>query len=199
MGSEARQAGRASCSRAGNSISWVDQLPKQKVLPKERNARAVELLGNLLPEQTPEELSPAPPRPSWPGKPELDALGEEVETVRAMIDLLTRETAKAHSDASKLFCEARRPEYAAIVARMAEAAKLLGSAIIDHRNYLREARLEGASVSFLRPVSTEHFGFVGDAGTPLLRLIDDSIEAGHLPTDSRPKWKTPSRDAWSVA
>jgi len=182
-----------------HSIGWVDQLPKAKVMPKERHAGAVELLGSLLPEQTPEELAPAQPRPSWPGKAELDALGEELEKVRFAIAYLTPETAKAHAEASKSFCEARRPEYAALVARMVEAVTLLGCAIIDHRNYLRDARLEGASVSFLRPVSTEQFGFVGEAGTPLLRLIDDSIEAGHVPADSRPAWKTPSRDAWSVS
>jgi hypothetical protein len=125
-----------------HSIGWVDQLPKTKVVPKERHPGAVELLGSLLPEQTPEELAPAQPRPSWPGKTELDALGAEVETVRAAIEYLTPETVKAHAEASKLFCEARRPEYAALVARMVEAATLLGSAIIDHRNYLREARLE---------------------------------------------------------
>jgi hypothetical protein len=201
MPSANRAAGefRLPKKRAGIPSLGSTSFPKRRSCRKSATPGAVELLGSLLPAQTPEELAPVEPRPSWPGKPELDGLGAEVDKIRHAIEYLTTATAEAHAEASKRFCEARRPEYAAVVARMAEAAKLLGSAIIDHRNYLREARLEGASVSFLRPVSTEQFGFVGEAGTPLLRLIDDSIEAGHVAGDSRPVWKTPSRDAWSVS
>jgi hypothetical protein len=48
-----------------SQVAWVSQAPKPKPKPIVRHAGAVALLDDLLPEQAPEETSPAPPPPAF--------------------------------------------------------------------------------------------------------------------------------------
>jgi hypothetical protein len=174
-----------------NQISWIAQSPKPKPKPVERHAGATALLGDLLPPLTPDEIDPPPLRPSWPGEPELRALGAEIESVQEAIKLLQPVWARARAQGSKKVCEQRLPEYRQLVAKLVAAAKQFGDVLIEHHELVDEIRRQGASWSFLRPLNLESFGSL-DGSSPVTRMIAEAIENGHVPSDVDPKWKMPN-------
>jgi hypothetical protein len=173
-------------------IAWVSQLPKPKPKPVERHAGAAALLGDLLPALTPEEIDPPPPPPTWAGEAELRALGAEHEAVQEAIKLLQPIWSRARAVGSKKVCEQRSPEYRQLVAKIIAAAKQLGDVLLEHHAFVDEIRQQGASWSFLRPLNLERFGSLDDGASPLVRVIADAVEAGHVPTDTVPQWKMPN-------
>jgi hypothetical protein len=175
-----------------HSISWVDEAPKPKHQAVTRHAGAVELLGDLLPEQTPAEIAPPVVRPSWPGKPELLALGAEHESIQEAIKLLQPLLAKARAEGSKKIAESRQDEYRQILSRMVAAAKAFGDVLLEHHAFVDGFRLQGAAWSYLRPVNLATFGDLNDPSSPLKQLISDAAEAGHVGADQIPDWKMPT-------
>jgi hypothetical protein len=82
--------------------SWQAQLPRAKPVPVVHHAGAAALLGELLPELTPEQINPPPPRPSWDGEVELSELSAEAESIQEALKLLAGELTKARREYSKL-------------------------------------------------------------------------------------------------
>jgi hypothetical protein len=150
------------------------------------------LLGDLLPPLTPEEISPPPLRPAWPGEDELRQLAAESESVRAAIDLLNPLWARARAEGSKTLCEQRLPAYRDLIARLVTAALAFGEVVLDHHRFVDDIRRQGASWSFLRPVNLERFGDLNEGHSSLNKLIGDAIEAGHVPADVAPDWSMPA-------
>jgi hypothetical protein len=175
-----------------HQISWIAQSPKPKPKPVERHAGAAALLGDLLPPLTPEEIEPPPPPPAWPGEAELRALGAESEAVQEAIRLLQPVWARARAEGSKKVCEQRLPEYRQLVAKLVNAAKQLGDAVLEHHTFVDEIRQQGASWSFLRPLNLEAFGSLDEAYSPVRRVITDAIEAGHVDASAEPAWAMPT-------
>jgi hypothetical protein len=173
-----------------HQIAWVGQGSKPKPKPVERHAGAVAMVGHLLPPLTQEELEPPPP-PSWYGETELKALGEESENVQESIKLLQKFWARARAVGSKKVCEQRLPEYRQLVAKLVDAAKQFGDAMLEHHTFVDEIRQQGASWSFLRPLNLEVFGSL-DGASPITGLIAEAIENGHVASDVDPKWKMPT-------
>ncbi|MET4804602.1 hypothetical protein [Bradyrhizobium sp. LB11.1] len=172
-----------------SQVSWVAQSPKPKPKPVVRHSGAVELLGNLLPEQTTEELDPPPPRPAWPGEHILRALGEESEAITEAIKLLAPEIIRAKREYSRKVAEQRGPEYRAIVSTLVDSAKSLADAVLAHHEFIDQQRRDSVSWAHFRPVNLNAFGDLNDDGSPLRRLILDAIEQAHVDASKAPDWR----------
>jgi hypothetical protein len=85
------------------------------VIPPSFADYAVALVGNLLSPQPVEELSPPPPRASWPGEQKLRELGEESKSITEAIRFLAPEVAKARKEYSQKVAAQRGDEYQEIV------------------------------------------------------------------------------------
>jgi hypothetical protein len=174
-----------------HQIGWISQSPKPRAKPVERDAGAVALLGDLLPPLTADEIDPPPPMPAWPREGELRALGAESVSVQEAIKWLGKIWARERAVGSKKLCEQRLPEYRQLVAKLVDAAKHFGDALVEHHTFVDGIRLQGASWSFLRPLNLEPFGSL-DSDSPVTRMIGDAIEFGHVPAEADPKWKMPT-------
>jgi len=175
-----------------HQISWVAQLPKPpKARPVVRHAGATALLGDLVPEQQPETVSPPPPPPSWPGEQRLNALGEEAEAIQEAIKLLLPEVSKARKEYSKLVATQCGVEFTAAVERIVDAAKALGDALLSHHEFINRQREDGISYSNFRPLNLEVFGDLADDFSPLKKLILDAAEKKHVGAGKIPSWKMP--------
>jgi hypothetical protein len=175
-----------------HQISWVAQLPKAKPRPIVRHSGATALLGDLLPEQQPETLSPPPPPPSWPGEQRLNALGEEAEAISEAIKLLQIELSKARREYSKLAAAQRGAEYTAVVERIVDAVNVLGDALLSHHEFINQQREDGISYSNFRPLNLEVFGDLAADFSPLKRLILEAVEKKHVGAGKIPSsWKMP--------
>lgn len=173
-------------------VSWVSQAPKPKPRPVERHAGATALLGDLLPEQPIEEISPPPPRPNWPGEDRLRELGQESEAISEAIKLLLPELTKARIEYSKLVATQRGTEYKAVAEAVVDAARALGDAVLAHHEWITAQRLDGVAYTMYRPLNLERFGNIDEVGSPLLRTILDGVEQGHVGSDKIPAWRMPA-------
>lgn len=174
------------------AISWVEQSPKPKAFPVQRHPGAVALLGDLLPPPVPEEVRQPEHRESWPGSAKLKELGDLIEAAREAQKLIHPHLARARAEGSAKLCEMRKPEYQALVAKIADATKALGDLLVQHHGFIDELRCQGAAWSFLRPLNLEPFGSVDDRSSVLRQVIADAIEAGHVPPEADPKWSMPT-------
>lgn len=175
-----------------SQVSWTAQLPKPKPRPVVRHAGAVSLVGDLLTEQAPEEISPPAPRPNWPGEENLRALGEESEAISEAFKLLTPELTKARIEYSKLVATQRGEEYISIAEAVIDATRALGDAIIQHHNFITEQRLDGVAYRKFRPLNLERFGNLNESGQPLLRTILDAVDNKLVSAGKIPDWKMPA-------
>jgi hypothetical protein len=174
-----------------SQVSWVSQEPKPKPKPIVRHAGAVALVGDLLPEQPIEETSPPPPRPSWPGEQRLAELGAESEAIQEAIKLLQPELAKARREYSKMVATQRGGEFSEIVARVLDASRGLGDAILAHHEFITEQRLDGVGYQQFRPLNLDRFGNLNEPHTPLLAVLIDAAEKGHIRPADLPQFKMP--------
>lgn len=172
-------------------VSWVTQAPKPKPQPIVRHAGAVALVGDLLSPQPETELSPPPPRPSWPGEQRARELGAESEAISEAIKLLAPEIVSARKEYSKTVAAQRAAEYQVIVERVVEAAKALGDELLHHHEFINSQRLDGVSWRYFRPLNLDQFGNLDEPFTPLLGVITDAVEKGHVDTGKVPDWKMP--------
>lgn len=174
-----------------SQVSWVVQAPKPQRQPVVRNAAAVALVGDLLPEQPEEEINPPAPRPSWPGEGRLRELGAESEAIAEALKLIAPELARARKEYSRKVAEQRGAEYQVIVERIVDAAKALGNALIEQHTFINQQRLEGVAWRYLNPLSLNDFGDIDEDFSPLRRLILDAVEKRHVSADQIPDWHMP--------
>jgi hypothetical protein len=140
----------------------------------------------------PEELSPPPPRASWPGEQRLAELGAESEAIQEAIKLLQPEMAKARREYSKMVATQRGGEFSEIVARVLDASRGLGDAILAHHEFITEQRLDGVGYQQFRPLNLDRFGNLNEPDQPLLAVILDAIEKKHVDGGRIPDWKMPA-------
>jgi hypothetical protein len=174
-----------------SQVSWVVQAPKPKPQPIRRHAGAVALVGDLLSPQSEEELNPPPPRPSWAGEQRARELGAESEALAEAIKLLAPEITKARKEYSRKVAGSRKAEYTEIVERVVEAANMLGGALLDHHEFINQQRLDGVAWRYFRPLNLDLFGNLDEPFTPLLGVITDAVEKGHVGAGQIPDWKMP--------
>jgi hypothetical protein len=172
-------------------VAWVSQAPKPVAKPVVRNQAAVALIGSdLLSPQPEAEINPPPPRPSWSGAQRLAELGAESETIQEALRLIAPELAKARKEYSRLIVAQRSSEHREISATLVDAALALGDAILAQREFLNQQRLDGVAYSLFRPVPTEQFSNLDEPFAPLMKLISDATDLGHVAGDKIPSWKT---------
>jgi len=172
--------------------SWTAQLPKPKPKPIVRHAGAVALVGDLLPEQPIEETSPPEPRPSWPGESRLRELSAESEAIAEALKLLVPEQMKARKAYSKAVAAQRGGEYSEIVERIVDSARALADAILSQHSFITELRNDGVAYRQFRPIDLSRFGNLNEPDTPLLRLVLDAFELGHVGAGKIPDLKMPA-------
>ncbi|OKO78561.1 hypothetical protein [Bradyrhizobium sp. AS23.2] len=173
------------------TLGWIAQLPRPKPQPKLRHAAAVELVGELLSPQPPEEIDPPPPPPNWPDEPRYRAVGQELEAIAEALNLLAPEIAKARAEYSKLVAAQHGEEYRSLVESVVGAARKLGDALLQHHEFSNQLRLDGVERKHLRPINLESFGDL-EAGTPLHSVILHAVELGHVDAKQLPTWKLPA-------
>jgi hypothetical protein len=175
-----------------STVGWISQMPKPKPQPVVRHRGALALVGDLLPEQPEEEISPPAPRPSWPGEGRLRELGAESEAITEAIKLLAPEIVRARKEYSKKVAEQRGGEYQAIVERIVDAAKVLGDALIEQHTFINSQRLDSVSWRYFRPLNLDQFRNLDEPFTPLLGVILDAVEKRHVSAGQIPDWKMPA-------
>lgn len=173
-------------------VSWVAQSPKPKPIPVVRHAGATALLGDLLPEQRPDEISPPPLAPSWPGEDRLRELGAESESISEALKLLTPELTKARRSYSKKVFASRKSDYAAVAESVVDAAVSLATAIQVHHEFITEMRLAGVAYREFRPLNLERFGNIDEPSSPLMRTVLDAVEMTHVGARKIPVLKMPA-------
>ncbi|MHC1949866.1 hypothetical protein IF803_36710 [Bradyrhizobium sp. UFLA06-06] len=164
--------------------------PQQKPEPDERREAAKALLGNLLPEQQPEELSPKPLPKRWPGQDRYSALAKESESINVALGYISPLVEEARREYSKKIAEQRIGDYSELVKQAVDAACALESAIIQIRTFLNTARLDGAELRHFRPVYLETFGDLGE-GSLLHELIADAVRKKHVGAGKLLAWTNP--------
>jgi hypothetical protein len=179
-----------------SQVGWVSQMPKPKPQPIVRHARAVALVGDLLPAQPPEEISPPAPRPSWPGEQRLRELGEETEAITEAIKLLAPEIRRAREEYSRKVAGQRGAEYQAIVEKIVDAAKVLNDELLAHHRFINEQRENGVAWRYFRPLNLDRFGNLDEPFSPLLALITDAVEKGHVGAGKITSLKMPADIAY---
>jgi hypothetical protein len=142
----------------------------------EPSAKVVSILGKLLPNN---REKPAPVvGPIGERRARVNALTEELEAVREAIKLIEPEIRAAHLEGSADLCRALAPEYQIVADRVTRAIVELGEAAIEHENWLKELRLQGAASSMLRPVLVSALDERGDPIARLRRLLEWAAEGG---------------------
>lgn len=172
-----------------HNTSWISQAPKAQPKPIKRHEGAVAILGDLLPEQPAVELTPPPPRPSWPGEDRLRELGAESESIAEAIRLLSPELRRARKEYSLKVAALSGAEYAGLAESVVDAARKLGDAIQQHHRWIDEQRLNGVAYQAFRPLNLERFGNLGEPGTILAQTIMDAVERGHFGAGKIPQWE----------
>jgi hypothetical protein len=161
--------------------SWQAQLPRAKPVPVVHHAGAAALLGELLPELTPEQINPPPPRPSWDGEVELRELSAEAEAIQEALKLLAPELTKARRVYSKLVAAQRGAEYTAIVETIVDAANAFSETLLQHHVFINDRREDAVAWQYFRPIDvTTHFGDLAEDFSPLRRLVLAAIEQRHV-------------------
>jgi hypothetical protein len=174
-----------------SQVAWVSQLPKPKPKPIVRHAGAVALLDDLLPEQVPEELSPPPPPASWPGEQRLAELGAEAESITEALKLIAPEITKERKQYSRLVAAQRSAEYQQLVLNIVDIVRELGRAIIQHHKFLDQMRHDGVAYSVFKPINLSAYGNLNEPHTPLLAVLIDAAEKGHISLADLPQFKMP--------
>jgi hypothetical protein len=173
--------------------AFVTQAPKPKPKPAVvRHAGAVALIGDLLPEQSVEEISPPAPRPNWEGEGRHREIGRELEAISEALKLLSPELTKARNEYSRLVATQRGAEYSELAERAVDAARELGAALLAMHNFVNDARLNGVERKYFRPLNLEAFGDLAGDYTPLRALILRAVELGHVGAGKLPDWKMPA-------
>jgi hypothetical protein len=141
---------------------------KDVILPPTRkrlSERVKQLLGDLAPAEPP--LEPPDPQVIYhdPNTARCIELGVELRTIEESLEALHPHLVKAHRESSRDFCAAMLPAYRAEAAGPLVRAMIeLGQALRQHSEWIRDIRLQGADVSFMRPMDTESdFGFFREA------------------------------------
>lgn len=178
--------------------TWEDDTPRRRQQkpeidePDERQEAAKALLGNLMPEQPPEEINPPPRHKRWPGQDRYNALAKESDAIQVALGYISRPLEEARREYSKKLVEQRKDEYAERAEAVVDAARALGDAIQSHYQYLDELRLAGVEWRRLRPLNLERYGDLAEPHTPLLQTILDAIELGHVGAGKIPDWRLPA-------
>jgi hypothetical protein len=171
----------------------ITQAPKPKPQPVKRHDGALALVGKLLSPQREEELSPPPARPNWSGEERLRELGIESEAITEALRLLVPEIKKARLEYSKLVATKRGPEHTALVEKIVDAAKVLGSSMIEYHQFIDDQRQDSVAYRQFRPLNLERFGNLNEPSQPLMQLILDAVERGHVGAGKIPAdWKMPA-------
>jgi hypothetical protein len=147
--------------------------PKRMIGPSERAA-------NLLGKHAPAPV-PAPDPLSFEPKlaKQMRELGDEVSATREAIALLRPQVTKAHLDGSARLCALLMPRYKKIASRICAALVELGSAELEHREFMLQHR--AAARSTLRVVRAT--GSLGDPlqyQSELRRQLYWAAECGHF-------------------
>jgi hypothetical protein len=172
--------------------AFVTQAPKPKPKPVIRHAGAVALIGDLLPEQSVEEISPPAPRPNWEGEGRHREIGRELEAISEALKLLSPELTKARNEYSRLVATQHGAEYSGLAERAVDAARDLGVALLAIHNFVNDARLNGVERKYFRPLNLEAFGDLAGDYAPLRALILRAVELGHVGAGKLPDWKMPA-------
>lgn len=171
--------------------SWTAQLPKP-TQPKPRHTGAVALVGKLLSPQPVEELTPPPPRPSWPGEQRLRELSAEAESISEAIRLLCSELKKSRREYSTLVATQRKAAYQAHAEAVTDAARALGDAILAHHQFIDAQRRDGVAYQAFGPLNLERFGNLNEPGSPLMQTILDAAQRKHVGAGKIPSWVMPA-------
>ncbi|MCP1915689.1 hypothetical protein J2R96_008169 [Bradyrhizobium elkanii] len=190
---EVGQRGRELTAEQNKHIAtWQAQQPRHKPQPKLRHQGAADLLGSLLPEQSPEELDPPMPPENWYGAADMREVGAQVEALTEARKLLLIEIEKERATYSKLATEQRQKDYAAVASKVVSAAKSLGDALQAHHEFIDGMRIDGIERKHIRPLTLRAFGELHEPHTPLQHLIAQAIEKGHASEKDRPDWLMPA-------
>ena len=175
-----------------------EMFPQRKAPPKpiKRHSGAVSLVGHLLTPQPEQEVNP-PPLYVSPTENRRRELSEQIESLTEAILLLAPELRRAKRDYSAKVAGQLRSEYVAHVEAVVDTAKGLGDAIFAHHEFINARRLDGVAYQEFRPIRLDSFGNLDDPYAPLMRVILEAVERGHVGAGKIPTWKM-SAGIWSL-
>jgi hypothetical protein len=113
-----------------------------------------------------------------------------LDTIVEALRLIAPELARSRLEYSRLVVAQRAEEHRELSSAIVDAARALGDAIVAQREYLNQARLDGVAYSLFRPLPTDQFGNLDQEYTPLLKVIRDATDLGHVGADKIPAWKS---------
>jgi hypothetical protein len=171
-----------------SQVAWVSQAPKPVAKPVVRNEAAVALIGSdLLSPQPEAETNPEPPRPSWNGERRLSELSSELDTIVEALRLIAIEIPKARLEYSLKVAAERGAAHQGLIERIVDISRGLGDALQDYNSFLDDVRNDSAAWRYLKPLDITAFGELNQPHSPLLNLIAQAVERGHV-GGGLPQW-----------